>query len=73
MLLVGCKYEIRNNKTKNLINDDLNLSFSDDNEFDDEFDDESMINLMIILMTNLMMNLLMKKMPKDWIKSVNKF
>lgn len=61
MLLVGCKYEIRNNKTKNLINDDLNLSFSDDNEFDDE----SMINLMIILMINLMMNLVMKKMPKD--------
>ena len=41
MLLVECKYEIRNNKTKNLMNDDLNLSFLDDNESDDEFDDES--------------------------------
>ena len=41
MLLVECKYEIRNNETKYLVNDDLNLSFLDDNESDDEFDDES--------------------------------
>ena len=33
MLLVECKYEIRNNETKYLMNDDLNLSFLDDNEW----------------------------------------
>ena len=34
-LLEECKYVIRNNKTKNLINDDLDLS-SFDNETDNE-------------------------------------
>ena len=41
ILLEECKYEIRKNKTENLINDDLDLSSSDesgdgsDNETDD--------------------------------------
>ena len=45
ILLEECKYEIRKNKTENLINDDLDLSSSDesgdgsDNETDDEIDD----------------------------------
>ena len=43
-LLKECKYVIRKNKAENLINDDLDLSSSDesDNETDDEIDsDES--------------------------------
>ena len=47
-LLEECKYEIRKNKMENLINDDLNLSSSDnktdsdsDNEVDNETDNES--------------------------------
>ena len=42
-LLEGCKYAIRKNKMKNLINDDLNLSSSDesDNEIDNECDSGS--------------------------------
>ena len=45
ILLEECKYEIRKNKTENLINDDLDLTSSDesgdgsDNETDDEIDD----------------------------------
>ena len=39
-LLEMCKYEIIKNKMENLINDDLDLSSSDesDNESDNEFD-----------------------------------
>ena len=39
-LLKECKYEIKKNKMENLINDDLDLSSSDesDNESDNEFD-----------------------------------
>ena len=42
-LLEECKYEIKKSKMKNLINDDLYLSSSDesDNEFDNEFDNRS--------------------------------
>ena len=41
-LFEECKYVIRKNKMENLINDDLNLSSSDesDNESDNEFDNE---------------------------------
>ena len=41
-LLEECKYEIKKNKTKNLINDDLEQSSSDeiDNESDNGFDNE---------------------------------
>ena len=38
-LLEECKYVIRKNKTENLINNDLNLSSSDEN--DNESDNES--------------------------------
>ena len=40
-LFEECKYVIRTNKMENLINDDLDLSSSDesDNESDNEFDD----------------------------------
>ena len=42
-LLEECKYVIRKNKIENLINDDLDLSSSDesDNETDNESDNES--------------------------------
>ena len=43
-LLEEYKYEIKKNKMKNLINDDLDLSLSDnesDNEYDNEYDNES--------------------------------
>ena len=42
-LLEGCKYVIRKNKMEKLINDDLDLSSSDesDNKFDNESDNES--------------------------------
>ena len=42
-LLEECKYEIKKNKLENLINDDLDLSSSDesDNESDNEFDNGS--------------------------------
>ena len=42
-LLEECTYGIRKNKMENLINDDLNLSSSDesDNKFDDESDNQS--------------------------------
>ena len=46
-LLKECKYQIRKNKMENLINDDLDLSSSDefdnesDNESNNEFDNES--------------------------------
>ena len=41
-LLDECKYEIKNNKMENLINDDLDLSSSDesDNEFDNGSDND---------------------------------
>ena len=41
--LEECKYEVTKNKMENLINDDLDLSSSDesDNESDNEFDDET--------------------------------
>ena len=39
-LLEECKYIIKNNKIENHINDDLDLS-SSDNESDNEFDNES--------------------------------
>ena len=39
-LLEECKYEIKKNKMENLINDDLDLS-SSDNESDNESNDES--------------------------------
>ena len=42
-LLEDCKYDIKENETKNLINDDLNLSFSDD-EYDDRSNDKSSNN-----------------------------
>ena len=41
MFLEECKYEIKKNKTKNLINEDLDLSSADYNESDDESDDKS--------------------------------
>ena len=39
-VLEECKYEIKKNKMEKLINDDLDLSSSDesDNEFDNKFD-----------------------------------
>ena len=42
-LLEECKYEIRKNKMKNFINDDLDPGSSDesDNGSDNEFDNES--------------------------------
>ena len=42
-LLEECKYVITKNKMENLINDDLDLSPSDesDNESDNEFDNET--------------------------------
>ena len=42
-LLEECKYVIRKNKMENLINDDVDLSSSDesDNESDNETDDET--------------------------------
>ena len=43
-LLEECKYTIKKNKMENLINDDLNLSSSNnetDNESDHEFDNKS--------------------------------
>ena len=43
-LLEECKYGIKKNKIENLINDDLDLSSSDnesDNEFDNEYDNGS--------------------------------
>ena len=42
-LLEQCKYEIKKNKMENLINDNLDLSSSDesDNESDNEFDNGS--------------------------------
>ena len=42
-LLEECKYEIKNNKMENFINDDLGLSLSDesDNESDNGSDNES--------------------------------
>ena len=41
-LLEECKYEIKNSKMENLINNDLDSSSSDesDNEFDNESDNE---------------------------------
>ena len=41
MFLEECKYETKKNKTKNLINEDLDLSSADYNESDDESDDKS--------------------------------
>ena len=41
MFLEECKYEIKKNKTKNLISEDLDLSSADYNESDDESDDKS--------------------------------
>ena len=53
-LLKECKCAIRKNKMENLINDDLDLSSSD--ESDSESDNEMMINLIMNLtMKNLMM------------------
>ena len=42
-LLEECKYETKKNKTEHLINDDLDLSSSDesDNEFDNGSDNET--------------------------------
>ena len=42
-LLEECKYEIKNNKMQNLINDDLDTSSPDesDNEFENGFNNES--------------------------------
>ena len=39
-LLEECKYEIKTTKIENLINDDLDLTSSDD-EIDNEFDNET--------------------------------
>ena len=44
ILLEECKYEIKKNKMENLINDDLDLSSSDnetDSDSDNEADNES--------------------------------
>ena len=43
LIMFECKYVIRKNKMENLINDDLDLSSSDesDNESDNEFDNET--------------------------------
>ena len=45
-LLEECKYEIKKNKMENLINDDLDLSSSDesDNEFDNGSDNDLSID-----------------------------
>ena len=53
-LLEECKYEIKKNKMENLINDDLDLSSSDesDNESDNELDNG-------LIMKNLVINLIM--------------
>ena len=42
-LLKECKYVIKKNKMENLVNDDLDLSSSDesDNESDNDFDNET--------------------------------
>ena len=40
-LLEGCKYAIRKNKMENLINNDLDLSSSDESDNDNESDSES--------------------------------
>ena len=42
-LLEKCKYVIKKNKMENLINDDLDLSSSDesDSEYDNEYDNET--------------------------------
>ena len=62
-LLEECKYEIKNNKMGNLINDDLEQSSSDesDSESDNGSDNGSdMMNLVMNLMINLMMIHLLK-------------
>ena len=48
-LLEKCKYEIKMKKMENLINDDLDLSSSDesDNEFKNEFDNDLIMRLTI--------------------------
>ena len=38
MLLEECKYEIKNNKMENLINDDLDLSSSDESDSESDND-----------------------------------
>ena len=42
-ILEECKYVIKKNKIENLVNDDLDLSLSNesDNESDNEFDNET--------------------------------
>ena len=55
LFLEECKYEIKKNKIENLINDDLDLSSSDES---DNESDNLMINLMMMnLVINLIMNL----------------
>ena len=48
-LLEKCKYEIKMKKMENLLNDDLDLSSSDesDNEFKNEFDNDLIMRLTI--------------------------
>ena len=41
ILLEECKYEIKKNKMVNLIDEDLNLSSSDESDNDNESDSES--------------------------------
>ena len=59
-LLEECKYEIKKNKIENLINDDLDLSSSDnesDNEYNDESDNESDSEMMLRLTMMKIFNL----------------
>ena len=48
-LLQECKYEIKKSQMENLINDDLDLSSSDesDSEYDNEFNNELIMNLIM--------------------------
>ena len=59
-VLEECKYEIKKNKIENLINDDLDLSSSDnesDNEYNDESDNESDSEMMLRLTMMKIFNL----------------
>ena len=67
-LLEECKYVMRNKKIENLINDDLDLSSSDqsDNCSDNGDDNESVsetenINLILIVIMGVIMNLIVRQ------------
>ena len=52
-----CKYEIKKNKIENLINDDLDLSSSDNESDNDESDNESDSEMMLRLTMMKIFNL----------------